>query len=210
MVELRFGLQTVELPYTVRIPEVSESQFDELVDEDTRAELLDGVMIVHSPASTRHDDVSGFIRLLQRIYAAQKGLGKVLGPDSLVHLATCRKFAPDWYFLAQKRLKHGLPRKLWKGAPDCAGEVLSPTTRDYDLDEKWPAYRQAKVPEIWLVDLDNELLILDCLKRNQYITTKISKGRIVSSVLPGFWMEASWLWQEPLPNEMKCLQQILG
>ena len=210
MVELKFGLQTVDLPYTVRIPDVTETQFDELVDENTRAELLDGVMIVHSPATTRDDDVSGFLRFLQRGFAAQMGLGKVLGPDSPVGLGRRRKFAPDWFFLEQKRLKRGLPRKLWKGAPDLAGEVLSPSTRSYDLEEKRPAYQQAKDGEIWLVDLDHESVILDFLEGQHYNTTLVSRGRVASRVLRGFWMDVAWLWQEPLPNEMTCLHKILG
>ena len=49
-------------------------------------------MSVHSPASTLHDDVSGFLRSLMRLYAEEKKLGKVWGPDALVHPATCRRF----------------------------------------------------------------------------------------------------------------------
>ena len=40
MIELKFGRKTVDLPYTVRIPDVSEAQFDDLVDEDMKAELI--------------------------------------------------------------------------------------------------------------------------------------------------------------------------
>jgi len=29
-------------------------------------------------------------------------------------------------------------------------------------------------------------------------------------VLPGFWIEVAWLWQEPLPSTLACLRQILG
>src|SRR5437016_6193018 len=98
MVEVTLGPRPVDLPYTVRLYGVTEALFDELADdEDMKAELIDGVMIVHSPASPRHDDISGFLRTLMRCYAGRKKLGKTLGPDSLIHLKTCRKFAPDLY-----------------------------------------------------------------------------------------------------------------
>jgi Uma2 family endonuclease len=210
MVELKFGLRTVDVPYTIRIPDITEKLFDRLADEDTKAELIDGVMIVHSPATIRHDDVAGFLRFLKRFYAVHKNLGKVLGPDSLIKLATLRKFAPDWYFLESKRLRRGLPRKLWKGAPDLAGEILSPSTRKYDLEEKRPAYRHARVPEIWFIDLKNQKVIQDRLQGRKYETSIVTKGKVYSSVLSGFWIDASWLWMEPLPNEMDCLQQILA
>lgn len=75
MVEVKFGLRTVDLPYTIRLYGVTDEMFDEMVDEDTKAELIDGVMIVHSPATLRHDNVAGFLRGLMRFYAADKGLG---------------------------------------------------------------------------------------------------------------------------------------
>src|SRR5437867_2571337 len=99
MIEVKNGIQTVDLPYTVRLYGVDEYRFCEMADEDTRAELLDGVMIVHSPATIEHDDLGGFVRTLMRIYARKRRQGKVLGPDSLVHLQTCRLLAPDTYFV---------------------------------------------------------------------------------------------------------------
>jgi hypothetical protein len=29
-------------------------------------------------------------------------------------------------------------------------------------------------------------------------------------VVPGFWIELSWLWQVDLPPLLKCLREILG
>src|ERR1700732_2685717 len=106
MVEVKMGLRTVDLPFTIRLHGITEEMFDELVDEDTKAELLDGEMIVHSPASPYHDQTSGFLRTLMRCYAEEKEVGDVFGPDSLIHLATCRKFAPDVFFLQKKHVPH--------------------------------------------------------------------------------------------------------
>jgi Uma2 family endonuclease len=211
MVEVKLGPRTVDLPYTLRLYGVTEAMFDELVDdEDTKAELIDGVMIVHSPASPRHDDISGFLRSLMRCYTGAKGLGKVLGPDSLVHLRTCRKFAPDLYFIEQKRLPKRLPKKQFEGAPDLIVEVLSPFNRADDLEDKRPAYREAGVKEIWLVDPEEGQLIVDRRHRRSYTTTTAAGGRVTSTVIPGFWIDAAWLWAEPLPTDLECLQTILG
>ena len=51
-------LRTVDLPYMLRLYGVTDEKFDELTDEDTKAELFDGVMIVHSPASIRFTTMS--------------------------------------------------------------------------------------------------------------------------------------------------------
>jgi Uma2 family endonuclease len=210
MVEIQLGARTVDLPFTVRFYGVTEEMFSELVDEDTRAELLDGVMIVHSPASPHHDDISGFVRMLMRGYAEDRGLGRVFGPDALVHLATCRRFGPDVFFLETRRVPRPLPEEQFEGAPDLVLEVLSPSNRDYDLNDKRPAYRQAGVSEVWFVDPEGQQILIDHKQRKRYATRVITTGRAASTVLRGFWVEASWLWSDPLPNVMRCLREILG
>src|SRR5436309_1323646 len=107
----------ITLPYTVRIYGVTEQLFEELVDEETKADLLDGVMIVHSPASRPHDRASAFLRGLMDFYADEKGLGEVSGPDSFIHLATCRRFCPDGYFVRADRLPPP-EEEQFEGAPD--------------------------------------------------------------------------------------------
>jgi Uma2 family endonuclease len=211
MVEVKLRMKTVDLPYSIRIFHVTEEMFDEMVDEDTKAELLDGVMIVHSPASLLHDKVAGFIRTLIGIYAHEKELGEVFGPDGLVHLATGRKFGPDAFFVEIGRVPATLPSELkeFEGAPDLVIEILSPSNRADDLEDKRPAYRKAGVQEIWFVDPDNHEIIIDRRGRKGYTTTKISKGKVTSHAMPGFWIDAEWLWSWPLPGELACLRKIL-
>src|SRR5262249_27751404 len=153
-------LRTIDLPYTIRLYGVTEEIFDELVDEDTRAELLDGVMIVHSPATRPHDRATRFLGGLMDWYVDEKGLGEVSGPDSLVHLATCRRFAPDAYFVRTSRLPEPEVEEF-EGAPDLVLETLSPSNRDFDLEDKRPAYREAGVREIWFVDPQKQQVIVD-------------------------------------------------
>jgi Uma2 family endonuclease len=203
------GLRRVDLPYTLRLHGVTEEMFDEVVDEDIKAELLDGVMIVHSPASPRHDDVAGFVRGLMRYYARRKRLGRVLGPDTLVHLATCRKFAPDIFFIRQARVRRSLSEKQFEGAPDLVVEILSPSNRDEDLNDKRPAYRKAGVREIWLIDPDSREAVIDRKRKRGYTTTQSSEGRLTSAVLPGFWLDLAWVWSEEIPDDLECLEHIL-
>src|SRR5436309_10993159 len=112
MVELKFGERVLDLPYMIRVSGVTDATFDRLVDEDTKAELIDGVMFVHSPASMRHDEVSQFLRTLLSCFVRRRKLGSVFGPDSLVRIAPRRRFGPDTYYLARGRLPRGrLPKE---------------------------------------------------------------------------------------------------
>ena len=75
MIEVTCGLKTIDLPYMIQVYDVTEEMFDELVDEDTKAELIDGVMIVHSPASIEHDDSSGIHQGVDELLRRGTGVG---------------------------------------------------------------------------------------------------------------------------------------
>jgi Uma2 family endonuclease len=213
MIVRRAGAPTLdlgasELPYLVRLFGVTDEMFDEMTDEDTKAELLDGVMIVHSPASMRHGRVGHFLRALLGDYAEEKDLGAVYGPECIVRLRRGRRFAPDIFFLAAARVPQPTPQEFG-GVPDLAMEVLSPSTRDFDLGEKRVAYHEAGVPEIWFVDPRDEQIFIDRKRRKTYATETITTGKAASTVLVGFWVDAAWLWADPLPKRLRCLRAIL-
>jgi len=209
VVEVQVGFKTIDLPYTVWVYGATEEMFDELTDEDTKAELIDGVMIVHSPASLRHEHIAGFLGGLMSFYADVKGHGMVIASgNGVVHLATCRKLSPDAFFIRQARVPMTLPKEF-EGAPDLVVEVLSPSTRREDLGQKRAAYHDAGVGEIWFVDFENKRFVIDRKRGDGYVEEIVSEGAVVSSVLNGFWVNAAWVWTEPLPNRMSCLQEIL-
>jgi len=204
------GLQVVELPYTIRIYDVTEEIFEDMVDEDTKAELIDGVMIVYSPASLQHERIRTALGGLMSFYADAKGLGLVIGSgNGVVRLASGRRLAPDGFFIAKGRLPTPLPKEF-AGAPDLAVEVLSSSTRSEDLNDKRPAYRAAGVGEIWFVDTESRQVIVDRRRPNGYVEDIITQGKVASEVLEGFWIQAQWLWSDPLPNRLSCLNEILA
>ena len=208
MIEVQCDLRSIDLPYMIQVYDVTEEMFDELVDEDTKAELIDGVMIVHSPASMEHDNIGGFTRGLMSFYSDAKELGVVLGPDSLIHLAPGRKCAPDVFFIRQERLPMPLPKEF-DGVPELVVEVLSPSNRRYDLRDKRQIYREAGVGEVWFIDGELRRILVDRRRAEGYVEEIITSGQVSSEVMPGFWLNASWLWATPLPNRFMCLEEIL-
>ena len=201
-------LRTVDLPYSVRLYGVTDEMFDDIVNEDTKAELLDGVMIVHSPASIRHDTIANFLRCLLSCFAEERDAGEAFGPDSLVRLRPGRRFGPEIYFLLPGRMPHPTPQQF-NGVPDLILEVLSPSNRAYDLGEKRSAYREAGVPEIWLVDPRDEQILIDRKRRKTYASETVATGRATSAVLDGFWVDPAWLWADPAPKLSRCIRTIL-
>ena len=89
-------------------------------------------------------------------------------------------------------------------------EVLSPSNRSHDLETKSALYREANVAEIWFVDRRDQVLIAERREAEGYATNRFKTGPVVSRALPGFWFNADWLWAEPEPNLLDCLDLILA
>ena len=141
-------------------------------------------------------------------YAEARGLGKVLGPDALIHLAPGRKCAPDVFFIRQERVPMPLPKEF-EGVPDLVVEVLSPSNRRYDLYDKRRIYREAGVPEVWFIDAEFRQIIMDRRQAGSYTEEIVTDGKVFSDALQGFWVNASWLLAKLLPNRFMCLEEIL-
>lgn len=211
LVEVRFGHQVIESPQLLRIEGVSEALYDALteLEEDVKAELIDGVMIVHSPEKTRHEDVFGFMFPLMRIFAIQTKQGKVLGSMATVHLGECRKVKPDIVAVREER-RSIITEEAVEGAPDLVVEIVSQSTRRYDFGEKRKVYEEAGVPEIWLVDFEQRQVTVLRKTRQGYRSETKKTGVLKSQVLKGFWLQVDWLWQEELPDPSECLRKILA
>ena len=60
--------------------------------------------------------------------------------------------SPDASVVANKKLPEGMPPGFWPFVPDIAVEVLSPSDRWRDVQDKIDAYMDAGTPLLWIVD----------------------------------------------------------
>lgn len=211
LVEVRFGHQVIEVPQLLRIEGVTQALYDALteLEEDVKAELIDGVMIVHSPEKTRHEQEFRFLFVLMNLFAYAERWGEVFGSMATVHLGECRKVKPDIVAVREER-KQIITEEAIEGTPDLVVEIVSQSTRRYDFGEKRKVYEQAEVPEIWLVDFEREQVTVFRKAKQGYKSETKKSGILRSQVLKGFWLEVEWLWQEELPDPNECLRVILA
>jgi Uma2 family endonuclease len=187
---------------------MTEQEFEAWCDEDVKAEYVDGEVIVHSPVSTRHSDVVLFLAGLMRIIVQQHDLGRVLGPELQVRLRPGLRRVPDLLFVAKERANMIQPT-LVEGAPNLIVEIVSPDSVERDWREKYLEYQAAGVGEYWVVDLEYQRMAVYRLsEERRYQAMSAEEGVYRSQVLPGFWLRAEWLWQEPLPNELDVAREM--
>jgi Uma2 family endonuclease len=133
------------------VERMSSSEFFRYAPEDQKAELIDGVMIVHSPPLDVHERLQGFLFALLRMYVEAADLGEVRGSRTPVELAEDQTFEPDILFVARER-EEIIQRKGVFGPPDFIVEILSASTASYDRGAKFRIYERAGVRELWLID----------------------------------------------------------
>ena len=199
-------------PFLLRIGGWTEEQYFREAPESAIVEFADGEVIVHSPAGVEHQDITGFLSVLQRAYVRRRNLGRVLNGPAVVRLRPGLDYEPDIFFVPRDRI--GLfTAQYFAGAPALVVEITSESTRTHDAIEKAAAYRQHGVPEYWVVHPDRRTLLQHLLPeggQGPYRVLEHRSGRVQSAAIPGFWIDVSWLWQDPLPDELHCLDQILA
>jgi Uma2 family endonuclease len=200
--------EEIQEPYLIRIGGWSEERYFREAPETRIVEFEDGEIVVHSPATIRHQQVVRFLTFLLSGYGETRSLGNALNGPAVVRFRPGLLYEPDIFFLRTEQLAH-LEAEYFSGSPTLIVEVVSRGSRAHDFKIKAASYHQHRVGEYWAVDVEKECLFQHLLS-NGYQPTPLSSGRVTSHAVPGFWIEASWLWQKPLPPSPRCLDQILA
>jgi Uma2 family endonuclease len=198
----------LEPPYLIVKPSLSEEEFYRLADEDSDWEYLDGRIVMHSPASDQHEDIFRFLLTLLSTYLDERKGAVVRGSRYPMRLDASWSPEPDILVVREHHRHLMTPRRL-EGPADMVVEIASESDPRLDYREKLPRYRQAGIEEIWIVNPFEREVLVEVKTSISYATRVLSSGRLESQVLPGFWIETSWLWQKDLPSTLACLREIM-
>ncbi len=198
----------LEPPFLLVKPGVTEAEFYGLAGEDSDWEYLDGRLVM-SPASDRHEDLFAFLMVLLRAFLEERQGGVVRGSRYPMRLDDRWSPEPDLLVVREERRHLLMPQRL-EGPADLVVEIASEGDPGFDVREKLPRYQRAGIPEIWLIDPFASTVLAVVRSPDGYRAERYRDGRLASQVLPGFWLDTAWLWQEPLPSTLSCLRQILA
>ena len=196
------------LMQTQRATKISYEEFLERIDENPHVEWVDGEIIEMSPIFERHEDLSGFLKPLVRHFAEAYNLGVVRGePFQMKPALSLPGRAPDFFFVATAHLDR-LRSTYLEGPADLVVEIISPESRARDRGDKFFEYEAAGIPEYWLLDPIREQAEFYQLDPGGIYRPAVldAQGQYQSVVLPGLWLQVSWLWQTPLPPLLSILK----
>ncbi|NOT02433.1 MAG: Uma2 family endonuclease [Phycisphaerales bacterium] len=183
------------------------TDWEETAGESHFVELIDGRLIVHSPAGLRHQRIFGFLHQLVAGHVERNGLGEVLSGPFTMDLGVQRKFEPDLIFVALRSSELVTHDRLL-GAADLVIEIASPSTAAYDRGEKRECYRVGRVGEYWMIDPAARRIAVDAPAGQEL--GSYAEGWVESNKCPGFAVRAEWFWVDPLPRVVDCIAAMTG
>ena len=175
---------------------ISLEEFERMPEEDAyRIELVRGRVVRDQLPGARHAQLT--VKLCGWIdaYASERGLGITfveLGCVLNVEPPTVR--GPDIAFVATERVPlEGVPVGFWRGAPDLAVEIVSPSSRAAEIREKVLEYIAAGSRLVWVVDPATRSVATYRSRRDIRLLTEddVLEG---GDVLPGFRRSISELF----------------
>lgn len=183
--------------------------FCAIIREDQKADLLDGVIYLDPPEPPDANELFGWLVSCVKLYADRTKQGTVFASRVAFRLAANQGPEPDIAFVTTEHL-HRVRRSHVDGPPDLVMEIVAPESVERDYFLKRARYEEYGVPEYWIIDDWERTVTLFQRKQEKYRQARPQKGKLRSSVLDGFWLQPEWLWQEPRPDEIDTILELLG
>ncbi len=193
----------------LREGDITFEEFLSLVEEDQKADLLDGVIYLASPENTDAARLLTWLATVLGGFVDAKGLGSVFLSRVAYRIGLKQGPEPDLGFVP-KRQEGIIRRGFVKGPPALAIEIVSPDSVARDYIQKRAIYEQAGVREYWILDPDDHRATFLFLHKKRYKEVSPTNHIIHSKVLPGFHLDVRWLLSRKRPSAYKVLRDLLG
>lgn len=188
---------------------VTFDEFLELFGEDDEVELIDGTPVEKTAAQLDHEKLFAWLLTVLNYFASDRDLGLVLGARSPVKINNFRGRLPDLLFVRRERLSI-VQQKAIYGAPDLVIEFVSPGDRPSDVVALETDCRGLGVAEIVFVQSRRRVRALRRQDGNNYAETEQETGPLAFASVPGFVIQAEWLWADARPAVRDVLAGLLG
>ena len=197
---------------TPRRVKMTYQEYLKLTPESKKIEWVNGEGIVYMPPLTKHQEFSLFLSMLLGLFVDFFKFGKMMiSPFEVKLWPKGPSREPDILFISSENL-FNLTEKRYEGGPDLVIELLSTGSITIDRVKKFSEYEKAGVREYWMIDSRPYQQQADfyILTPDGFHPAELDeRGRFHSTVLPGFWLDIAWLWQEELPNPQLALAEIM-
>ena len=181
----------IELTQLWEAEQVKRHTFWADIDENIKAEFIDGEIIYHSPVYRRHWKTSSELMTLMLPYVKKNNLGEI-GAEKVMIRCTRNDYEPDICFWRKEVADTFTPKQSAFPPPDFIVEILSDSTEGRDRGIKFIDYAKHGVTEYWIIDTNTKTIeqyILNIEKMEYDLNLKVREGKLKSIAIEGFEIE---------------------
>jgi len=178
--------------------------FYDAINEDDKAEFINGEIVFHSPVMKLHNDATKLLVRVLDIYVTEYDLGYV-GVEKILTRFTRNDYEPDICFFDNDKAQHFEGKQLLFSVPDFVVEVLSKSSQqniERDTVTKFEDYQQHGVGEYWIVDPHEQTVAQYVLKNGQYRLVLPTDDTIQSVVVKGFHIPIAAVFDPSVNQQM--------
>ena len=166
------------------------------LDTGRLVEYSDGFLEFPPMLTMAHQDILQFLFELLKAYIVKHRLGKVYVAPIPVRLGARRYREPDVFYVSSWRVEEA--QGTYPRGADLVMEVVSGGREDRKRDfvKKRYDYAQAGIPEYWIVDPQERVIIVLQLEGEAYVEHgRFGAGEMATSaLLPGFGVPVDEVW----------------
>ena len=175
-------------------PLITVAELDACPDDGNRYELIEGELFVSRAPGIPHQRVLHNLQMELGSYLKENLVG-ILVPGTGAIFSDYDAVIPDLILVRNERWADVTSGEKITRAPDIVVEILSPGSenRRRDLSVKRQLYSKYGVKEYWIVDSENQSVLIFHLQKQTLEEVAMLSGidEITSPLLPGFHLKAS-------------------
>jgi len=175
----------------------TDEAFMALPDEGGRYELVNGEVVNIGNSGMEHGYIGMFLGGAIEIYVRSRKLGVTCDSSTAFTMKSGNRRSPDVSFVARDRLKglKRLPKGYFRGAPDLAVEVISPSNTFEEIHNKLVEYFENGCRLAWVVHPDEQWVLVYRQPHPDRLV-KVSDRLEGEDVIPDFSLPVADLFAE--------------
>jgi Uma2 family endonuclease len=156
-----------------------------------------------------HEKLEFWLKVVLHLFVQRRNLGIVLGSRTAVQINEFRGRLPDLFFVRRERMEIVQQKGVY-GSPDLVIEIISPGDRASTVRSLEADYRTVGVEEIVFIDQKRRKVRFLRKQASGYTEEQIAGGTVLLETLGGLQLQWEWLFDEPRPDELTVVGELLA
>ncbi len=170
------------MPETLIHPPRTMLEVWENLPEGMLCQLISDKLVMSPAPIDIHQVILNEINIELAIFLRKKNIGQIRIAPYDVHFSKQNIFQPDIFFIRNENLNNIRENGLF-GSPDLVIEILSPSTSNFDLEDKKMIYERYGVQEYFLVEPNSKSVTSFYLIDGEYQEQENLNGKLRSALL---------------------------